>query len=891
MSPSISLLKDHFAKLRRGPAKSTPDVPGVAAPEGPVVRDTPDVVVHHNLISRDDGTAHAGLWAFYVMKPVDLMYKTPHELRRARTLQQFNWAALAGRNIYLRGLLAPSAIAQYASSMEESTRDVPSAQRDELLACVDRASERMVEYDVLDPVVLLGVHITQRVVPANLLPEVTTTWASGNDTPDWIHSVRREMHQVDAIVRGEGWGARPVTAEGLMWAVSASQGLGLPAPPFNFESIQNSGEWMSLDGFNGGAYVTASEFAPAVTVRAARDFREHEIHVVVQPAGNFGPRDLDAVFEQPWLAWALSTNRPDIGPVEWVVIGAIVPGDQLISSAGLDRRRAEETEKEWLKHEQTPPPEIQRGIGIAAQVEDEVSNAPPEVAARFQGVVLFATCGPDRSGALQRARQLRSDIAREQGIELVDASAQYALYRAFTPGAAQSADLAVIGGNVTRMPLYFLSTAVPNAVPSSGDLRGMPVGPIGGAPGYYLYDPHGAPARNVSGLTAILGQQGTGKTTLATAMVYWSVLTGHRNIVTDPSGQMARLCDLPELRDVSRVFELASASAGAAVPSLLVPEPRRQDFPTIDQYRRAVQEATMARVDVTVDVLREMIPARVLDTDIGAYMIAEIQEAVNERGSHYGADPRDILAHLAAGGTHAQSAERILRAASRNVPVFFPAGDVDDSLIDSHVGSGGSLLTIISLQGVTLPPAGLPRHQWTNEQQRSAPTMLVASLLALRLMYESRGPKQIMLDEIGIIAPSGQGASPMITRAAIESRKWGATVGVIGQSPAMFMGLGDEISNLVGTAFVGGLDSDVGRNALPLLGLGRDSGHEDTIASLGQGEFLVRRRGEHGSFETRRVYFDRSWFNDALRQAVDTTPSVVSRAGPSASLADRLVSP
>ena len=892
MSPSPSLaasLRDRFAKLRRGSEPPTPEVPGVAAPEGPVVRDAPNVVLHRNLLSRDDGTSHAGLWAFYILKPVDLMYKTPHELRRARTLQQYKWAELVGRNVYLRGLLAPSAIAQYARTMAASTQAVPVAQREALLECVDRASSRMVEYDVLDPVVLLGVHITPRVVPADLLPAVTTDWAVTNDKPDWVHSVRREMHQVDAIVRGEGWGARPVTAEGLMWAVSASQGLGLPAPPFNFESTTGGGEWVDLDGFNCGAYVTASEFAPAVTVRAARDFQEHEVHVVVQPAGNFGPRDMDAVFEQPWLAWASATNRPDIGPVEWVVIGTVVPGDQLISSAGQDRRRAEETEKEWLKHDQNPPPEIQRGIGIAARVEDEVSNAPPEVAARFQGVVLFATCGPDRSGALQRARQLRSDIAREQGIELVDASAQYALYRAFTPGAVQSADLAVLGGNVTRMPLYFLATAVPNGVPPSGDRTGMPLGPIGGAPGYYLYDPHGAPARNVSGLTAIIGQQGTGKTTLAASMVYWSALTGHRNIVTDPSGQMARLCQLPELRDVSRVFELASASAGSAVPSLLVPEPRRGDFSTVDQYRRAVQEATLARVDVTVDVFREMLPARVLDTDTGAYMVSEIQEAVNSCGSHYGADPRDILEHLKAGGQHAQNAERLLRMASRNVPVFFPAGEVDDSLINEHVGSGGSLLTIISMQGITLPPAGLPRHQWTNEQQRSAPTMMVASLLALRLMYESREPKQIMLDEIGLIAPSGQGASPMITRSAIESRKWGATVSVIGQSPAMFMGLGDEMANLVGTAFIGGLDAEVGRNALPLLGLSVSSGHEDTIASLGQGEFLVRRRDAHGSSETRRVYFDRAWFSDELHQAIDTTPVRSSRVDPGATLADRLV--
>ena len=145
----------------------------------------------------------------------------------------------------------------------------------------------------------------------------------------------------------------------------------------------------------------------------------------------------------------------------------------------------------------------------------------------------------------------------------------------------------------------------------------------------------------------------------------------------------------------------------------------------------------------------------------------------------------------------------------------------------------------------------------------------------MRVMYADRDPKQVTMDELGIVAAGGQGASPVLLRGGTESRKFGATVNVVGQTPSMFTALGDQVSNLVGFVAVGMMDEVTALECLPLLGLRPESGHAQTITSLGRGEFVVRRatvNAGHRDVMRRRVYVDRSWWHPELLAALDTTP-------------------
>jgi hypothetical protein len=864
-----ALIRRHHAPAA-APTAPTPDPPD----EATLANDPPvTAATYRHLITRDDGTVDAGVWAYYLAPGVDHQFVTPHKREKAYGDQLFRWADLIGRRVWVRGTTSPFPVEAYGRTLvARGGRPVPDATRsfDELVA----AAQLMLHgYDAKTPLTVLGVQITRTPVKPEHLPHIAGNSPIPNDLAH-LNDVRRELVSVGERVARDGFNARPLTGPALQWLIHASRGLGCPVPPVITDRDREADQtWQNVAGFTGGVYATASEFSPTVNVRVLRDLHAFERHVVVQPVERFEDRDLDDTTLTPWLAWAVTLDEPSIGPVDYVAAGELVAGDDLIGNAEFVRRKAESQAENWAEVGERIPAAVLRGIDRASVIEDEVTNGSREVAARFRGVVLFATSGDDEGQALDRARQFRSHIAREQRIGLADAHAQYALYRAFTPGVPETASPAVIGGHVTRSPLYYLATAVPNAYATAGDTTGFPLGPVGGSTEVFVHDPHGLTSRNESGLSVFLGQQGAGKSSLVGALIDWSVAQGRRNVFTDPAGTMRRLCDLPWNRGDSYVFDLARASEGVAVPSLLIPEPRLADYPGA-QYERALRDAAAARVDATIDVFREMLPHQLVMSDAGADLMAAVEDVVTEHGASYGADPWDLLDRLARHGDAGARAAKLLKVRGQG-SVFFPASGrhVDDDEIRAQFEK--ATLTGISMEGIAVPEPGLPRQLWSRDQQRSAPLLLVASLLAMRVMYADRDPKQVTMDELGIVAAGGQGASPVLLRGGTESRKFGATVNVVGQTPSMFTALGDQVSNLVGFVAVGMMDEVTAAECLPLLGLRPESGHAQTVASLGRGEFVIRRATiTNGRREVmrRRVYVDRSWWHPELLAALDTTP-------------------
>lgn len=860
------------AFLRRTPpAPETPLTPPAGATVAPPTPNQADTYRH--LITRTDPSDDRGLWAYYVLPGVDQQFVGDDEKDRVRDAQMYRWADLIGRRIWLRGTLNPFPITPFGARLTRTPgRPVPDGTRT-WGDLVESAQNTLLAYDARSPLTVLGVHITADPPTADDLPLL----ASDEPLPDnktHLASVRRELAAVTAIVAGDGFNAAPVTSGGLRWLIHASAALGCPVPPLVTDPSRETDQtWRDTEGFTGDVLATAGVFTPTVNVRTMRDLTMVERHVLVQPAARFDPRD-PAKQVTPWLAWTVTLDDPDIGAVDYVVTGQIIAGEDLVSSAEFTRRLAESQADNWADVGETAPPAVLRGIARASEYEDEVANGSREIAARFRGVALYAVAGDSEGEALDRATRLRSQMMRAQRIQLADTvRAQYAMYRAFTPGAPETADPAVTKGHVTQMPLYYLSTAVPNGYATVGDQLGMPLGPVAGATDVYVHDPHAAPRRNISGLTAFLGEQGSGKSTLAAGLIDWSVAQGVPNVVADPGGQLRRLCNTPWNRADSYVYDFTRAAEGVAVPSLLVPNPVRSQYTSDDDYQAAVGDATVARRDVTIDVFRELMPYQVVMSDRGAEMMVAIEDVVTEYGSEYGADPWLLVEQLKLAGEFGADAARLLRVRGKGTVFFPPVGrGVDDSELRGHMGK--ALLTVVSLEGMAVPSPNVPRPMWTREQQRSAPLLHVASHLAMRTMYNGRGTKVITMDEAGIIAPQGQGASPVLMRAATESRKFGATVQVIGQNPSMLTSLGDDVTNLVGGAFIGRLDRGTAASCLPLLGLPVDSGHDQTIASLAQGEFVVRRKTRSTDQEqtVRRIYVDRGNWHPDLLAALDTTP-------------------
>lgn len=866
--PTMKLPK--LKRRQRGEPAAPKNLPDT--PDGAELAPTeqPQAAMYAHLITRTDPGPDTGLWAYYVLPGIDLMFTTGHTRERVYSAQMYRWAELVGHRVWLRGLLNPFPVTAYGEALTtRGGRPTPDGTRS-WTDLVASAQGMLSAFDAKSPITVLGVQITTKQIAPEHLPLLAGSTPIPSDLPH-LPDVRRALTSTTDVIRRDGFNGRPLSPAGLRWVVHASRGLGVPVPPLVIDQ-RHTEEWQDVAGFDGGVLATAGAFSPSVNVRALRDLTMYERHVVVQPCAKFNPRRVDDQ-TPPWLAWLVNQDDPGIGSVEYVAVGEIVAGDDLVGAAELLRRRAEASAHNWAQVGENPPRATLRGIDRAEVVEDEVANGSKEVAARFKGVFLVAVSGDTEAEALNRASDLRSHLGREQQIELADAPphAQYALYRAFMPGAPETCDPAVTTGYTTQMPLYYLASAIPNGYATAGDRIGMPIGPVAGSTDILIHDPHGAPQRNVSGLTAILAAQGGGKSTLVGSLIDWSIAAGYPNVVTDPAGQMRRVCGLPWNKDDSYVYDLARARAGVAVPSLLVPEPKRNDYATAGQFAQAVKEAEEARRDVTNDVFMALLPYQLVMSADGANIGSAVEDVVREYGGQYGANPWQMMEQLANNGEHGARAARLITVRGTG-SVFFPeqGTDVDDREIERQLHR--AVLTVISMEGIDVPSPGLPRPLWSRQQQRSAPLLLVAGLLAMRTMYADRQPKQITMDELGILAPAGEGASPVLMRAATESRKWGATVNVVGQTPSMLTNLGDQVSNLVGTAFIGQMDEQTATECLPLLGLRPESGHAATVASLARGEYLVRQDRGDGKQTVRRVYVDRSWWEPELLDALDTTP-------------------
>ena len=87
---------------------------------------------------------------------------------------------------------------------------------------------------------------------------------------------------------------------------------------------------------------------------------------------------------------------------------------------------------------------------------------------------------------------------------------------------------------------------------------GTPTGPylaygIGSARRAVRFDPHYGPETlQQPGLFTITAEPGGGKSVLIGALAYNAARRGEPTIILDPSGPLAKLCELPELRPYAR---------------------------------------------------------------------------------------------------------------------------------------------------------------------------------------------------------------------------------------------------------------------------------------------------------------------------------------------------
>src|SRR4029450_3126580 len=152
----------------------------------------------------------------------------------------------------------------------------------------------------------------------------------------------------------------------------------------------------------------------------------------------------------------------------------------------------------------------------------------------------------DEAEAVSRAQQLL-EIYRPK-VQIEHPEAQYRYAREFIPR-----DPLPPTAYRRRASVMWAAAAVPAATASVGDRRGIMLGETCTATRRPVaWDPWLAQeVRRSSGLTAVVGGLGSGKSFLTGLIVYKTLRAGARWTVLDPSGPLAELTRLPELAPFS----------------------------------------------------------------------------------------------------------------------------------------------------------------------------------------------------------------------------------------------------------------------------------------------------------------------------------------------------
>lgn len=804
-----------------------------------------EAVYQHLLLAPD------GLWAWFRAETVPWAYRSSSERASILDAATIRWSDLAGHRVHIRRTSHPVPYSVWARNLDHATPNpltVPEGAptwADYLRGAQTRIAQSRME----NPTTYIGVRLTTQRIKHTELPRIF----SDSDVSDArIVRARSALTRITTIMGKDGFAAKPVTSRLLGWLIHASTGIGVPVSVASLAGSKDEWQPGDMETFTAPVVVTSTPLGRTVTVTAVRDGVQHTRHVAVLSVGRMNDRlDTDSPAFEPWLA---ATDRLPF-PVEWSAVFDVIAPESSAGSAAFFRRRAESILEHYQEHGETPPPAVSRGIHDAVRIEDEIADGDKEVAVRVAGPIRCAIAATTETETLERVATLVDQFAMHQRIALHHTWGQYGMYREFTPGELPSS-----AGFQRVMPAYYVATAVPNAGNEVGDGNGLYLGRSGHRA--VMWDPTWGPRHNKSGMVLVAGGLGSGKSTLGGGIAEMSARRGHQTVIFDPSGPLARLCQMPALTGSSRHVELSGADPGTLNPYWLIPEPVRAHYQSDTEWNAATREADVERRDLMVDALSMLLPEK------QPGVVRALEHAVNNVGGAYAANPWRVVHALEDGDALSQQVGEQLRdiATMKGARLIFP-DDEDAAHVDARA-LGDNVLTVITMRGIVTPPVGTPRADWTRGERMAVPVLHLAARYAMRAMYANDHPKTILADETGIVATGASTFRSFLTRGARDSRKSNTCFAILSQNPADLLSLAPQIGNLIGSAFMGRIgDEESAAAALPLLGVPAGHGYEKALTRLETGQFLLR--DWHGRVD--RIDVDLAWRPDLLA-TLNTTP-------------------
>ncbi|MBP2473885.1 hypothetical protein JOF53_002757 [Crossiella equi] len=686
-----------------------------------------------------------------------------------------------------------------------------------------------------------------------------------------------EVEHLDQILGSSGLEGRPVTAEEMSWLMHRSCSLGLPAPR-NLPAVPGATwEPEDLASFTDAADFHQEPYSPSVTVRGRTGSNAGvRRHVVVLTVGLMHGLQIPEI-DDPWLQ--RSDRLP--APVEWSARIYVRKPEDVTGELQRQMNKVRSQVRHYTdEHDLEPPQSLARQAARVLEIDDEMTTGFTALATRVRSWWRLAVSGATEREALRLAQQLL-DLYKPK-IAIEHPEAQYALAREFIPGEPLTSAAYLRRGSVT-----WAASAVPTATAEVGDRRGILLGETCTATRRPVaWDPWMAQeVREASGLTAMVAGLGGGKSFLGGGVVYKTLRAGAYWTILDPSGPLAKLCDLPELRPYARPINLLNAQPGILNPYRVVAEPQLEHFTDEDDPERAWRReralAAATRRRLVLDVLNGLLPYEVARMPQTRIVLLRAVRAVGGRATAHPGLVFDALRRDA--GEHHEHAVVVadfLDEMRERMSLLIPERDADP-----YSETRDDRLTVLTMAGLTLPKDGVGREHWTDAEALGVEMLNLAAWLTQRSVYERPKDmrKGVWIDEAFFLSevPTGR---VLMNRFARDSRKWNVRVLLSSQIPADFLKIQGFVS-LLDSVFVGRLDDEQAQaDALRLLKVPIGAGYEQVVASLGRRPGGVRTATERdrsprqfifgdgaGGVERIRIDFGGPHLNH-LRNVMDTTP-------------------
>ncbi|MFI1995114.1 ATP-binding protein [Actinoplanes sp. NPDC020271] len=806
--------------------------------------------------------------AWYYLPEVRWAFRPDAEREALLSAISEQYAGLAGFRLHLRRTTRPFPADEWARTVDSFTlKPLPDVQgatswSDHMVA----AQRHLLSVNHAEGQTYLGVTFARRSLGDTFSERILRAFGRGTSENE-RRKLGRTVEQFDEVLNAFGMRGRRVTPQELEWLLFRSVALGM-APPGLLSPVSN-GHWETGDLLALTEQVERYRTPYGSTVKLVNRMTGEERHVAVLSVGRMEPLEIPERHE-PWmhfherLPWPMElSSRIDI-----------LGSNSSFKNLEHRLRMIRSQQLDYAEHGIDAPPELERLAKRALVIGDEMTTGLPTDSARAHGWHRIAVSGANREECLERARRLIQLYSRELRISLQHPKNQDQLAREFIPG-----EPIANTGYVRRMPVKLLAAALPQAASTVGDRRGDLIGRTSGTCRRPVFlDLHfPMEVRERSGLGVFVAEPGGGKSTLMGALGYLNARRGVQVTLLDPSGPLARLCEMPELKPYSRVLNLTGSEQGTLAPYALIPTPIRSEFstgPSGDrEYEIAVSNARAERRMLVQDICSMLVPPQVAKEASTATLLRHAVRQVPAEETSMLDDVVTTLQGLDDEGK--ELANLLLDTAEMPLALLFFGRPPE------HLLGADSALTVITMAGLRLPDLKIEREYWSAEESLALPMLHTAHRLAVRRCYggSMSSRKMVGLDEAHFMEGWRSGRS-FLVRLARDSRKWNLAALVASQNPRDILGL--DVQNLVSTVFVGRIaeDQEIASEALRLLRVPVHDGYEATLASLSQVDTSSQHRLGFREFVMRdvdgrvqKVRVDVSYV-DGLLGHLDTTPGV-----------------